>query len=66
MKKNPPPAQSPSDVEAMLASALGKPGATAEADDAVDEPTHEALEATGPRRSGYVAIVGKPNVGKST
>ncbi len=66
MKKNPPPAQSPSDLEAMLASALGKPGATAEADDAVDEPTHEALEATGPRRSGYVAIVGKPNVGKST
>lgn len=46
----------------MLASALGK---AADAEAAPVE-AQEAVEQTGPRRAGFVAIVGKPNVGKST
>lgn len=53
------------DLEAMLAQALRKP-ATPSASDAVPAPETVVEEPVGPRRSGFVAIVGKPNVGKST
>lgn len=56
------PAAAPAhdDLEAMLAQALRKPSAPV----SPDSPTPDVPE--GPRRSGFVAIVGKPNVGKST
>ncbi len=63
--RKPPVATPPvadADLEAMLAQALNKPSSV---EDARSDPETTAAP-TGPLRCGYVAIVGKPNVGKST
>ncbi len=58
-------AQTEADLDAMLAAAKpGSPMVRQPTDKAVDAAT--APVATGPQRCGTIAIVGKPNVGKST
>ena len=67
-------AQTPKDLELMLAASAAKATkatkaaeSTESAVDAVDAvDATAAAVATGPQRCGVIAIVGKPNVGKST
>ena len=58
------PPQGADDLEKMLAAA--KPGGGAMTAKGAAAPTAPAAEPTGPKRCGTIAIVGKPNVGKST
>ena len=57
------PVAADADLEAMLAQALRKAPA---ADEAVSSSAAAEPQDLGPKRCGFVAIVGKPNVGKST
>ena len=56
------PAQTPAELDALLAQALSRPVTPSAADAPADQP--DAPQA--PQRCGHVAIVGKPHVGNST
>ncbi|ABM31789.1 GTPase Era [Paracidovorax citrulli] len=66
MNSSPPsvPGALQDDLEAMLAAA--RPGAAVPAAAGTGSGAQEAPVAQGPQRCGLIAIVGKPNVGKST
>lgn len=70
MNPSAPPSPEQDDLEAMLARALHKPapppGVAAEKGSEAIPAGAESGAAAGPKRCGFVAIVGKPNVGKST